>query len=305
MTLVSTLFPLFALIAIGFGMVRLGVIEGAAVRPMGAVVIRLALPALIFLSVARLSLTEAISLRFLAAYALASLGVLMGVYLGARGLLQMDRGVAAVVALGACASNSSFLGFPIALALMGDSNASLLLAHCVIVENTLILPLALALMARAGQAQSGAILAGLARNPLVLAIVAGVAVSAAGLPLPVLAESTLALLARISAPLALLVIGGMLATLPVQGTARALGVIVGAKLLVHPLVMLLAVTLIPGIPPMLINGGILMAAMPMVTIFPLLAAQGGQGQLGALGLLTATLAGFATLPIVITLLGLA
>ena len=45
--------------------------------------------------------------------------------------------------------------------------------------------------------------------------------------------------------------------------------------------------------------------MPMVTIFPLLAARGGQGQLGAMGLLAATLGSFATLPAVLWLLGLA
>ena len=114
-----------------------------------------------------------------------------------------------------------------------------------------------------------------------------------------------AVAAQLSAPLALLVIGGMLASLPASGRIGAVGLIVGGKLVLHPLAVGLGAALMPGLSAQMAAGGILFAAMPMITIFPLLAARAGQGQLAAFGLLVATLGSFASLPLVIHLLGLA
>lgn len=309
MTLLNALAPLFAVIAIGFAMVRLRLIDGAAVRPMGAVVIRVALPALIFLAVTRQPPGQAVDVAFLLAYGAGSLATFALMVAAARGLLGLSPVEGAVVGLGAAMANSSFLGFPIAQALMGEATASLLLAHLVTVENLVVLPVALAMIARAeakAGGRSGRQLAGdLLRNPLILALAAGLAVAALGVRLPAAAEATLALLARLAAPLALLVIGGMLATLTARGSAGAVTLMVAGKLVLHPLAVLAAVTLVPGVGPVLATGGVLVAAMPMITIFPLLAAQAGQGQLGAFGLLAATVAGFATVPAAIILLGLA
>ncbi|HMO06565.1 MAG TPA: AEC family transporter [Paracoccaceae bacterium] len=306
MTLVNTLLPLFAVIAIGFAMVRLGQIDGAAVRPMGAVVIRVALPALVFLAVARMPLGQAVDVPFLLAYGAGSLATFAAMVAAARLVLGLGPVESAVVGLGAAMANSSFLGLPIAQALIGVDDAGLLLAHCVTVENLVVLPLALAMIARAqARTSQGGPVTGLLRNPLILALMAGLSVSATGLALPQVAEATLALIARLAAPLALLVIGGMLATLPAEGRIGPVALLVTGKLVLHPLAVLAAVTLVPGVGPVLATGGVLFAAMPMITIFPLLAAQAGQGQLGAFGLLAGTVAGFATVPAAIALLGLA
>jgi len=80
--------------------------------------------------------------------------------------------------------------------------------------------------------------------------------------------------------------------------------LVAGKLVVHPLTVWAALALVPDLDLALSVGAVLYAAMPMVTIFPILAARGGQGQLAAKGLLAATLASFATLPLAITLLQL-
>jgi malonate transporter and related proteins len=309
MVFLQTLLPIFAVIAIGFGAVRSGYLDRAHVAPAGQIVIRIALPALIFLALATTPATEAFDLRFLLVYGAGSFAVMVICAACARWALRMTWAEAAVVGLGVSMANSGFLGFPIGQALLGPETAIRIFAHCLIVENLVILPLALLFLSLAQQEPSSSPYARLVRdvlrNPLMLALVAGGAVSLLGLPLPIPAQATLKLLAQLSAPLALLVIGGMLASLPASGRIGAVGLIVGGKLVLHPLAVGLGAALMPGLSPQIAAGGILFAAMPMITIFPLLAARAGQGQLAAFGLLVATLGSFASLPLVIHLLGLA
>jgi malonate transporter and related proteins len=308
MALIDTLVPLFAIIALGFGATRLRYLDPKAVPFLGAVVIRVALPALIFLTLANTPPDQALDAGVLAAYAagsLATMGLCMAV---ARWVLGLEWTVVAVVGLGVSMANSGFMGFPISQGLMGAQQASILLAHCMSVENILILPLALVLISAATTKHSRgdrlAVLRGIVTNPLLIALLAGLVVSAIGLGLPSPARATLDLLARLSAPLALLVIGGMLATLPVQGRASTVAVLLVGKLVLHPLTVWAALGVVGPVTPALATGAVLFAAMPMITIFPILSARAGQMQLGAYGLLAATLTSFASLPIVIYLLGL-
>ena len=309
MYLVHTVFPLFAVIALGWLVVRSGYLDKQVVAPVGQVVLKVALPALIFLALATTPADQTFDISFLLAYGLGSVTAMALCYVAARAGLALSRGEAAVIALGVSMSNSSFLGFPIAQALLPAEQAVRVFAHCLIVENLLILPLGLLLIAFSTPDQSAQpkarILWAQTRNPLLLALVAGGTVSMLGLALPQSARAVLQLLAQLSAPLALLVIGGMLASLPARGRASTVVLVVMGKLGLHPLAVWGAVGVIPGVSASLAAAGVLFAALPMITIFPLLAARAGQGQLAAFGLLAATLCSFATVPALIHLLGLA
>jgi len=307
MTLANTLLPLFGLIALGFAAVRLRWVPAEGVAPMGAVVVRLALPALIFLTLAQAPPAETINPALLAAYAAGTVAT-MGLCLLAARALALPAAASATVLLGVALANSGFLGLPVTQALFDAETAGRVLAHCLLVENVLVIPAGLAALALAqGQRAGGlALWAGLVRNPLLVALAAGLAVAALGLALPPPLRTGLEMLARLSAPLALLVIGGMLAGLTATGGAAAVGLLALGKLVIHPAATWAALALVPGpVPPALATGAVIFAAMPMVTIFPLLAARDGQGQMAAMGLLVATLGSFATLPVVIILLGLA
>lgn len=307
MLLLQTLLPIFAVIGIGWSAVKSGYLDRGAVAPAAQIVMRIALPAMIFLALAGTPTGQTFDLAFLLVYCLASLCVLaLCITLGRR-VLGLSKPEAAVIALGVSMANSAFMGFPIGQAVLGQDMTLRVFAHVLIVENLVILPVALFLLAMSGQegAARPRVLHDMLRNPLMIALVAGGAVSFLGVGLPAPASAVLEFLGRMSAPLALLVIGGMLASLPVSGSARAVGLIVGGKLVLHPLLVGAGGALMPGISPAMAIGGVLFAAMPMITIFPLLAARVGQGQLAAFGLLVATSASFVTLPLVIHYLGLA
>lgn len=288
--------PLFAVILIGFLAVRSRYLPAEALRPVGEVVLRIALPALVFLSVAGAAPGQGLQPAALLAIGTGSLAAFGCGVVAAIWLLGLPMRQAALVALGLSVSNSGFIGYPVAQQLFGAAEAGRLLAHMMVVENMAIIPLALIL---SSERRGGALMLirDLARNPLILALAAALAFRLAGLSLPGLAVQTLDLLARMSAPAALLVVGATLAVLRPQGQAGGVALIVAGKLLLHPALTLAAFALIGGSSGTFVLGAVLFAAMPMLSIYPILCQRAGLGPLAASALLAATVLGTITLPL--------
>lgn len=307
MTVLLAIIPLFLLMALGFLSVRSGYFAAENIRALAELVLRIALPALIFYSLTGVTLSEAVLPGFIAAYAAGSLAIFATGILLARRLFGMDLPTSALVAIGMACSNSGFMGYPIALEFLGPLAAKVL-AQCMIVENLVMIPLAMALGTPGGGASRGAAIraqvVGLLRNPVVVALAAALIVTGSGLPLPAPVRQTLEMLARMSAPVALFVLGATLAALPLGGIMDRVGLVVCGKLIGHPAAVALAMAVVPGVDPAVRAGGILFAAMPMLSIFPILTQRVGQSALAASALLLATATSFGTLSLLPHLLGL-
>ena len=297
MALLATILPLFALIALGFGAVRTGYVDPGHTRPLGDFVMKIALPALIFDAVTGLPAGESLNWRFIGAYAAGSL-VAFGAGLWiARHVMRFDMAAGAMVGLGMAGSNSGFMGYPIALGVIG-AGAAPLLAQAMVVENVLMIPLALALSARAGRTGRAAALQalrGVFSNPIILALLAGLVFSIIGVRLPEVLETAVGMLAGVAPPIALFVLGATVAQLPMAGVRANAGVIVAGKLVLHPLAVLATLWLTPGIDGWLLLGGTIFAAAPMMSVYPLFGARGGIEMLSATALLIAVIASFATM----------
>jgi malonate transporter len=300
--------PVFVIIAAGYAALRFGYLEQAALVGLSAFVLRVALPALVFHALAGAPVGETMDARYLAGYCAGSLAVFAAGYFRAR-RAGRDVGVCAMQGLGMSVSNSGAVGFPIVTLVIGASGAPIL-AQTMIVENLVMLPIGLTIaeMAGARDGSLGATLAGigrtLIRNPLLLAIAAGIAVAAFGIELPYVAARPVALLGTAAVPLALFVVGGRLAQLGARGGApREVAFIVAGKLGAHPLAVGAALLMMPGLEPTLLAGGILFAAAPMMSIYPIFGARFGMAELSATALLVATICACGTLTLLILLLG--
>ena len=295
--------PIFIAIAIGYGVAKAGALPKESVNGLGVFVLYVAMPALIITALGRNPLTEVIDLRYLAAYGGGSAVVFgLGFALSRFGLKRSWQ-ASALAALGMAASNSGFIGYPVAALVIGPP-AVIGLALCMLVENLLVIPVALA-MAEAGT-QAGAPVraiikasAGrLIRNPIMLAILAGTVISAFRIELPGLVVKTVDLFATASAPVALVAIGASLVGLNVRGLGVDAVQIVAGKLLLHPLAITLAFKLIGPLDPALKATGIIMASMPMVSIYPLLGQRYGLGDVCAAALMMATIVAVATITVI-------
>lgn len=303
--------PIYVLILLGYTLTRMGLFTKAEMRVFGKFVINLALPALLFRALSQRELGEILNVTYLLGYFLGSLTMIGLGYAWLRRVAGQNPTASAVGAMGVSCSNSGYVGYPILLLTLAPV-AGVSLALNMVVENLFVIPflLFLADRERAGTnkwrslAQS---LGRLARNPLILGMLAGLSVPLLGLSLPAPAIRTIDMLAAACSGLALFVVGGTLVGVPLRGFGLRLAPIVIGKLILHPLLVFLAISALPllgfaALDPALLMAAVLLAAMPMMGIYPTLAQAYGQEDFSAVALLVTTFASFFTLSGVLWLL---
>jgi predicted permease len=137
------------------------------------------------------------------------------------------------------------------------------------------------------------VFAGVLRNPLVWAILAGGAFSAAEISLPRALEQITRLLGEAAVPVALFTIGVSLYRPGTRVERTEVFVIAGAKLLVHPYVALLVATYLFGLEPLEIRTIGLAAALPVAgTAFLFAERAGANGERIAAAILVSTALAF-------------
>lgn len=297
--------PIFLAIGAGAVSTRAGLFSQDDLRVMGRFVINLALPCLLFDAVARQRFGDVLNGSYLLAYAAGSLTALALGYAWARRVAKQEPVAATYMAMGMCCSNSGYVGFPILLLALPEV-AGTALALNVVVENFLVIPILLA-MAERGRGPAGhwhqavgQSLRRLAVNPLVIGLALGMAFSLFEWRLPAPAGRTVTLFGQASSVLSLFVVGGTLAAASMRGVATVAATVVAGKLLLHPLLVMGALALVAAagmtpLPRELHAAAILLAGMPMMGIFPLLAMRHGHERMAAAALLGATVASFLTL----------
>ena len=291
--------PLYLLILLGWAAFRFRYLLTDGLGALGAFAVQVSLPALIFLSVAVPREGADFDGRFLVGYLAASLvGLLIGRAIMRR-VFDQPPGISWVFGLGMASSNSAFMGFPIANLVFGPEAATVF-AMIIIVENAAMVPLAMVAANVASQPEADwkalarRSLAGAARNPLLIAVALALVARAVHFVPPQPVETALSMLAAVAAPVALFAVGGTVARFPMGGTWRRSGAIVAAKLLLHPALAAAAFALMPGLPWETARIGIAFAAMPMLSLFPLLGQPHGGEQVCATALIAATAASFVT-----------
>jgi len=293
--------PIYLAIALGYGFTRSGLFAKADLQVMGKFVLNLALPALLFNSLAERRLADILNAHYLLAYALGSLLVGLGGLLWARQVKQHSLSYSSMMAMGMSCPNSGFVGYPIMLLTLGPV-AGVALALNMVVENLLIIPLMLAVADAEGGLRGHwrrvlvQSLENLAKNPMIWGIAGGFLFSWFDLELlPPLAR-TVNLFAQASAVLALFVIGGSLVGLKVEGLQSTVSQITFGKLLVHPLAIFLVLTwVVPVTDPALRSAALLSGALPMLSIFTILYQRHGHGAISAAALLVTTVVSFISL----------
>ncbi|MBL8552295.1 MAG: AEC family transporter [Hyphomonadaceae bacterium] len=301
MQIIAILFPIVALVALGVLAGRAKLLDQAAFRVLGRFVMLFALPATIFNAISSHPFAEILDPDYLIVYAIGSLIAFSSAYVLFLGKPASER---ALLALGASAANTGFIGYPVALQVLGPV-AGVAAGLTMLVENMLVIPLALFLAARAANAHTPAALRDaflrVAKMPLIWAVIAGFALSAVGVALPELVRRPISLLASASAPVALIFVGGVLSSLDLRALPAEPLLQTAIKLLVHPLAVFAALQLFPNSLPTLQSAALIFAAAPVVTIFPLLGAPFGMEHRNAVYLMLSTLLAAFTLPILLYL----
>ena len=267
--IVDSFFPLLALIVLGWLLRRRGLVGAGAARELTAFVVWLALPSLLFEAISGASWRQLWQPAFVVAYA----GAIVATFLLTFWWLPRARPFAdrCLDCFGATYANSGFIGIPLSGLLLGKEAlipatiATLLTAALLFAVGIVLLELGggatvspLASVAKAARA--------VARNPLVVATVAGGAWSATGWAMPQAPHRLLELLAGAAGPCALVSIGALLAQpAPEGGAPAALAPIVVAKLVVLPAICALLAFRVFALPPVWAITAVLLNALPTGT----------------------------------------
>ena len=212
----------------------------------------------------------------------------------------------AIYGVGASLSNTLMIGFPIASAMVGTA-AVAPFAMVLLIENLLMLPLALILadLGRDEDRRLTRIIARIApallKNPVILGILLGLLVSLTGMKIPQMLDQTLGYLSRTVTGLGLFIVGGMLVGFQYRGHLHDVTVVVLAKLLLHPALVLLLFLAVPGIPHDMIVAGVVIAAAPMFGIYAAIGERYGLGPMAAAVLAPATILSYVSISLMIFL----
>ncbi|MDR0441704.1 MAG: AEC family transporter [Candidatus Accumulibacter sp.] len=306
--ILSTTAPIYLAIAVGYLAARFGLFDKADLHLLGKYVINIALPAMLLDALTRDRFEDVLNTGYLIAYAAGSLLCLVLALHWARRLAPDEPGAQAYIAMGMVFSNSGYVGFPVMLMAL-PSVAGVALALNVLVENVLLLPLALSLTNRQEArtmspwgpwAAIGSTLFGLRKNPIILSILVALTLSLLEIELPSPLSRTSVLFAQASSAIALFTIGGTLHGIPLRELGARVGAITAGKLLLHPLCIWLALTVctLAGLPPLpsdLRLALLLTGTLPIMSIYPLLGMRHGHEKFCAAALLTTTILSFLTL----------
>ncbi len=302
LAIVSITTPIFLLIAIGYAAVRWRILPHEAIPGLGRFVLYFAMPGLIIHTLSSMKVEDVIDTSFILAYGLGSLLMLgFGLLISIK-LFKDEPVLASLKAMGVSMSNTPYFGFPVLLQVVGGTAAQAF-SMALLVETLVIIPLCMALLeftsSRSKDMSLGRVLIRLhkrmLRNPLLIAIVIGMLISALNIRLPDPINTTLEMLGRSSATIALFVIGASLVGSPLKGELGGITPILLGKLIAHPVMVVLLIWLLPPFDPQLQLAAILLAAMPMMSIYPIFGSQYGYRNFTASTLMLTTICAFFTI----------
>src|SRR5918997_360360 len=221
-SILNTALPFFALIFCGYGAGRLRLLDETAAAGVNTFVFYFALPAFLFGLMSSSPISEVVDGPFIGAYVTASLAVFTLAALVGRWLFGVDRAEAAVQGLAAVLPNTGYMGIPLISAVFGREAAVPIVVGLTL-DGVLMIPLGIMIIESSKGHSEGlthaalTTFSALARNPLILSIFAGLAISTSGLNPPTPLANFLDLLGGTAGPCALFALGATLAGRTVAG----------------------------------------------------------------------------------------
>jgi malonate transporter len=267
-SILNTALPFFALIFCGYGAGRLRLLDETAAAGVNTFVFYFALPAFLFGLMSSSPIGEVLNAPFVGAYLTASLALFALTALVGFRIFEIGRAEAAVQGLAAVLANTGYMGIPLISAVFGREAAVPIVVGLTL-DGVLMIPLGIVIIESSkGRAESLthtalATFSALARNPLILSIFAGLAVSTTGFNPPMPLGNFLDLLGGTAGPCALFALGATLAGRTVAGGTAEVSYMTFMKLVLHPAALFFTTTVIFSVDPFWATAALLGAALPI------------------------------------------
>lgn len=288
MTVLISIIPIFAVIGLGVWGARRGFFPPEFVGPANRLTYYLAIPALVFRSMAKAPLDEAFQpwpalVTLVAMFAVWGLAVWLSGRIYGDDPAQGPRRASFIQ--GTIHGNQAQLGFAVIYYALGEVglNTALIIAAAVIVGQNLLSVLSFTFWGGDGRVQVKNPVMAVLVNPIIVVTLAGLAFPVFGVKLPEVLDRTLGILGNLGLPLALLIIGAKLSEGKLGGRWWELGLISLLKLLALPALGwgLLSALGLAGLPATV---AVILLSSPIATIAAVMAGElGGDSLLSGQG----------------------
>lgn len=298
----TTIAPIFLIIVAGFGLRRTKLFPAEAWPPVERITYYVLFPSLLFVSLATADMND-LPIGEMAIAVIGTPAIMALLLLILRPRLSLSGPAFTSLMQGGIRFNT-YIGVPLVIAFYGTDTialGALFIGFMVPFINVVCVWV----LARYGDGEvnTRGTLGEMARNPLILSCLAGIAVNVSGLGLAVPLETLFDLLGRAAPPVGLLCVGAGLDVVAARAGRAWVALSAAIKLMAMPLIALL-LALALGLDDLSTRVLVIFHALPTAPSAYILARQmGGDARLMA-GMLTAhTALGMVTLPIWIALLG--
>ena len=261
-TIAGIVAPIFALIALGAASRIWRLLDAPGQRGLNDLTFYLLIPALLFAAVAEAEFggLQPAAVYFACCLVIFTLGLTL-----ARRMLGAGLAQATIIGLNCAYGNTVMLGVPIVAASFGTEGVALMLP-IIALHSIVLLPLASVLIEADGSTghplrKVARTLPGLARNPVIIAILAAALWRVTDMPVPGPLHRLLAMLAAAAPTMALFSLGASLPDFATQGSARETGLATALKLAALPALVWLTAGLL-HLPPLATAVAVITAGAP-------------------------------------------
>jgi malonate transporter and related proteins len=262
----TSVVPLFAVVFLGFFAGKARFLSEAGVKALVAFVFNFAMPPFLFRLMAGTDLAEIAQWAFVGAYALGAL-LMFALGVAAAALMFRLRPAGLIIqGFGSSFANGVLLGLPLLLWLFGEQGA--VPALLIITLDVILFAIVTMLLEITGRRAAahrvlGQTIRAIAVNPIIMATFLGIAFGLTGEALPEVVDRTLGFIGQAAPPTALFALGATLSLRKVAGNFGPAGLMVGLKLLVHPLLVWVLVTQVIVLEPFWAQAAVIFSAGPV------------------------------------------
>jgi predicted permease len=266
--ILTTVLPVFGMIILGYGFTRARIFDAAAGRGITLFVFNVAIPALLFKTVATMGPQQGAPWELWIAFFGGLAITWVAAALASRVVPSLDVSGGAAASMASGFGNLALLGTPLALSHFGQQVAiplgMILSIHAPILWFTAMLHRALFQGGGSFSVSRTAkdLFRHLATNAIVLGLLAGTIWRLTGLGLHPVAGTMLDMLADASVPTALFALGVSLAGYSLRGSWSGMFTIIALKMMLMPVLVFGLVHYVVSIPPLWAQVAVLFAAMP-------------------------------------------
>lgn len=265
--LLNVIAPIFGVALLGYLVARSRLLTPAGVQGLVLFVFDIALPVLLFRTLATIALPEHVEWGFLAAFysgsaATYALGLAAGRFVFRR---PFDQAV--IFGMSAAFCNTVLIGVPVILTAFGPE-ATLPLFLIISFHAATLMPVTVGLiqghrgLGVPAAEQARAVVMAVAANPIVVGLALGLVVNLSKVTVPGPIDRAAELLGAAAVPCSLFAMGASLSEFRFSGEARPALALAVLKLVVHPLIVWTVGTFLLGVSGIWLAVAVTMAAMP-------------------------------------------